>query len=99
MAIKKGMSDELLAGRDPAAVFTKDGLFDELKEALAERVLKAELDDQLDVEAKAGRSNHRNGYSKKTDLTETSKIDLRIPRDRESTFDPKLIQRYQRRLT
>jgi putative transposase len=72
-------------------------LFDELKKALAERVLKAELDDHLDGEAKAGRSNHRNGYSKKTVLTETSKIDLRIPRDREGTFDPKLIQRYQRR--
>jgi putative transposase len=97
MAIKKGTLDELLAGRDPAAVFAKDGLFDELKKALAERVLKAELDDHLDGEAKAGRPNHRNGYSKKTVLTETSKIDLRIPRDREGTFDPKLIQRYQRR--
>lgn len=97
MAIKKGTLDELLAGRDPAAVFAKDGLFDELKKALAERVLRAELDDHLDGEAKAGRQNHRNGYSKKTVLTETSKIDLRIPRDREGTFDPKLIQRYQRR--
>lgn len=97
MAIKKGTLDDLLAGRDPAAVFAKDGLFDELKKALAERVLKAELDDHLDGEAKAGRSNHRNGFSKKTVLTETSKIDLRIPRDREGTFDPKLIQRYQRR--
>ena len=29
-------------------------------------------------------------------LTETSKLDLRIPRDREGTFDPKLIARYQR---
>lgn len=55
MAIKKGTLDELLAGRDPAAVFAKDGLFDELKKALAERVLKAELDDHLDGEAKAGR--------------------------------------------
>ena len=38
-----------------------------------------------------------NGSSKKTVLTETPKIDVRIPRDREGTFDPKLIQRYQRR--
>ena len=30
-------------------------------------------------------------------LTETAKIDVRIPRDREGRFDPKLIQRYQRR--
>ena len=45
MAIKKGTLDELLSGRDPKEVFSKDGLFDELKKALAERVLNAELDD------------------------------------------------------
>ena len=69
----------------------------ELKKALAERVLNAEIDDHLDGEAAAGKRNIRNGYSKKTVLTETSKLDLRIPRDREGTFDPKLIARYQRR--
>ena len=68
--------------------FAKDGLFDELKKALAERVLNAEIDDHLDGEAAAGKRNSRNGYSKKRVLTETSKLDLRIPRDREGTFDP-----------
>jgi len=97
MAIKKDTLDQLLSGRDPKEVFSKDGLFDELKKALAERVLNAELDDHLDGEAVAGKANHRNGYSKKTVLTETSKIDIKVPRDREGTFDPKLIQRYQRR--
>ena len=97
MAIKKDPLDGLLAGRDRQAVFAKDGLFDELKKALAERVLNAEIDDHLDFEAAAGKRNSRNGYWKKTVLTETSKLDLRIPRDREGTFDPKLIARYQRR--
>ena len=97
MAIKKDTLDGLLSGHDPQAVFAKDGLFDELKKALAERVLNAEIDDHLDGEAAAGKRNSRNGYSKKRVLTETSKLDLRIPRDREGTFDPKLIARYQRR--
>jgi putative transposase len=97
MAIKKDILDGLLAGRDPKAVFGKDGLFDELKKALAERVLNAELDEHLEGEAAEGKANHRNGHSKKTVLTETSKIDVRIPRDREGTFDPKLIAKYQRR--
>src|SRR3954466_4898898 len=97
MAIKKDTLDQLLDGRDPKEVFNKDGLFDELKKALAERVLNAELDDHLESEAPAGRRNHRNGHSKKTVLTETAKLDIRIPRDREGTFDPKLIARYQRR--
>jgi putative transposase len=52
------------------------GLFDELKKALAERVLNAELDDHLDNEAAEGSRDRRNGYSKKTVLTETAKIDV-----------------------
>jgi putative transposase len=48
-------------------------------------------------EAAAGKANHRNGYSIKTVLTETSRIGIKIPCDREGTFDPKLIQRYQSR--
>ena len=82
--------------RDPKDMLPNDGLFDELKKALAERVMNAELDDHLEGEAAAGKSNHRNGYSKKTVLTETSKINVKLPPDREGSFDPKLIARYQR---
>ena len=45
MAIDKDELDQLLAGRDPQELFAKDGLLDELKKALSERMLSAELDD------------------------------------------------------
>src|SRR3954452_22737107 len=97
MAIEKDLLDQLLAGRDPKDVFSKDGLVDELKKALSERILNTELDEHLDSDGAEGKSNHRNGYSKKSDLTGTSKMTLSVPRDRAGTFDPKLIAKYQRR--
>jgi len=42
--ITNEMVDQLLAGRDPATVFSSGGLVDELKKRLAERMLNAELD-------------------------------------------------------
>ncbi len=96
MAIEKDVLDQLLAGRDPGELFAKDGLLDELKKALSERMLAAELDDQLENESAAGAFNRRNGSSKKTVLTGTSKVTLEVPRDRAGTFDPKLIAKYQR---
>ena len=46
--------DQLLAGRDPQATLGRDGLVDELKRALAERALNAEMDHHLDGEAAEG---------------------------------------------
>lgn len=97
MAIEKDILDQLLAGRDPQEVFSRDGLVDELKKALSERILNAELDEHLGGERQEGRPNRRNGSSPKTVLTGVSKVTLDIPRDRAGTFDPKLIARYQRR--
>lgn len=97
MAIEKDLLDQLLAGRDPKEVFAKDGLLDDLKKALSERILNAELDEHLEEERSEGGSNRRNASSKKSVLTGTSRMSLSIPRDRAGTFDPKLIAKYQRR--
>ena len=66
--------DQLMSGRDPSTVFDKDGLLDELKRAIAERALNAEMDHHLSTEATAGDGNSRNGYGKKTLLTDTGKL-------------------------
>lgn len=98
MAIDKDLLDQLLAGRDPKDVFSKDGLLDDLKKALSERILDAELDEHLEQEARDGGGNRCNGTSKKTVLTGSSKLTISVPRDRAGSFDPKLIAKYQRRV-
>ena len=78
-------------------MFSRDGLFGDLKKALSERILSAELDEHLADEQAEGAANRRNGHSHKTVLTGSTKMTLAIPRDRAGTFDPKLIAKYQRR--
>ena len=67
--IKAELLDELLKGQDPKKLFEQNGLLDELKKSLAERVLNAELDHHLDQECEQATGNHRNGSSSKTVLT------------------------------
>ena len=101
MAVRKELIEELLANRNPEEVFAQDGLLDELKKALAERILNAEMDQHLAAEradAAIGEPrNHRNGHSRKTVLTGTGKLDLQVPRDRQASFEPQLIAKYRRR--
>ena len=96
-AIPDALLDQLLDGSDPRTAFNPDGILDALKKALAERMLNAEMDQHLSSEASDGRANTRNGYGQKTVLTDTGRLALDIPRDRQGTFDPQLIAKYQRR--
>ena len=101
MAVRKELIEELLANRNPEEVFAQDGLLDELKKALAERILNAEMDQHLAAERAdeviGEPRNHRNGHSRKTVLTGTGKLDLQVPRDRQASFEPQLIAKYRRR--
>jgi putative transposase len=44
-----------------------------------------------------GEGNSRNGYGRKSVVTDTGRIALEVPRDRQASFDPQLIAKYQRR--
>jgi putative transposase len=44
-----------------------------------------------------GAGNTRNGYGKKTVLTDSGKVEIVVPRDREASFDPQIIAKYQKR--
>ncbi len=96
-AVSAELLDELLAGQDPATVLTSDGLLGDLKKALAERMLNAEMDAHLDSESERRTGNHRNGSSQKTVLSNDGEVVLSIPRDRHGHFDSTLVKKYQRR--
>ena len=93
--IPDALLDQLLAGADPKTAFDPNGLIEGLKKALAERALNAEMDHHLGGDDGAG--NARNGYGRKTVTTDTGRFELDVPRDRQSSFDPQLIAKYQRR--
>ncbi len=40
--------------------------------------------------------NYRNGYSKKTVKTQLGEVDIKVPRDRNGSFEPKIIGKYDR---
>jgi len=92
--IPDAILDQLLAGADAKTAFEPNGLIEDLKKALAERVLNAAMDHHLAGEEPG---NRRNGYGKKTVITDTGRIELAVPRDREARFDPQLIAKSQRR--
>ena len=99
---RKGrISEELLAGQDAAEVFRSGELIDDLKKAVAERALgrrDGQMDAHLEGEAERDAGNHRNGHNRKRVLTDAGSMDLEVPRDRQGRFEPRLVERYARRL-
>ncbi|MBV8401540.1 MAG: transposase, partial [Acetobacteraceae bacterium] len=79
------------------------GLLGKLTKMVIESALEGELDDHLGYEKNdpAGRDggNSRNGYRAKTVITDTGPVEITVPRDRESSFEPKIVAKRQRRLT
>ena len=79
-----------------------DGLLNQITKAVLERALEAEMSEHLGYEAgdPAGRGtgNSRNGRSSKTVATTNGPVDMRIPRDRNSTFEPRIVPKHARRV-
>jgi transposase-like protein len=79
-----------------------DGVLTELTSRIMNRALDAELTDHLGYErgdsVGRGSGNNRNGTSPKTVLTDAGAVPVEVPRDRNGTFEPKLVAKRQRRL-
>lgn len=100
--IPEELLDRLLAGYEkPEDLIGEAGLFKQLKKALIERALGAELTHHLGYEkgdpGGRGSGNSRNGTSAKKVLTEDGEIAIAAPRDRAGTFEPQLIAKGQTR--
>jgi len=103
--------DELLEDyQGPEAILGKDGLLKQLSKRLVERALQAELSHHLEQEHQQTLQpksetaedeplrNSRNGYSAKTVQGDLGQLPIQVPRDRQSTFEPVLVPKGQRRL-
>jgi putative transposase len=101
MSFKKEMLDELLKScKNPSDFFGERGGFRDLKKALVERMLEAELSHHLGYEKSEqlkSTGNYRNGKTTKKLITEDGEMKISIPRDRLSDFEPQLIAKHQRR--
>ena len=93
--------EQLIPGPVTPAQF--EDIFQGFKKAFMERALGAEMSQHLGYkpgEAKPeGTTNHRNGKSAKTVLTDSGALAIEVPRDRQASFEPQLIGKHERRFT
>jgi transposase-like protein len=99
--IPKELIDQFVSG--PMSAEAVQAASMAFKKALIERALGAELSHHLGYLPGATRpedaANHRNGTSGKTVLTEDGPLRIEVPRDREGSFEPRLIPKHERRFT
>jgi putative transposase len=94
--------EDLLSKTNPSELFGKDGLFQQLKKQIVEKILTSELEHELGYSrhSKVPKidNNRRNGSYEKTIIDENgSRITVAVPRDREGEFVPQLLPKGVRR--
>jgi putative transposase len=95
--------DELLIGKTTEEIVGPKGLLKQLTKALIERAMNAELNHHLGYQKHApegrGTGNSRNGRSRKKVQGDFGSVEIEVPRDRNGTYDPKIIPKHERRFT
>ncbi len=84
---------------DLTTVFKEGGLYKELTKRLVEKMLNSEMQNYLGYEKNqhSNTENARNGTSSKKLITQQGKIEIDVPRDRNSDFTPVIVAKRQRR--
>src|SRR6266700_2241157 len=104
MAIDLKIIDKLLADyKSPEDIIGENGLLKQLTKALLERAMQAELTEHLGYEkhdpAGHNSGNSRNGGTTKTLKGDFGEMPLETPRDRNGSYEPKIIGKSQTRFT
>ena len=103
---KHEVPDELLSSllanyKKPEDLIGENGLLKQLTKLLVEKALDAEMTEHLGHEKHEpvanGAGNTRNGRSRKTLKGEFGELPIEVPRDRQGSFEPKLIPKHQTR--
>jgi len=93
---------DALKGLEPDEITGPGGLLTQLAGRVIETALGAELSGHLGYPPgqapPGGAGNHRNGHTAKTVQTELGPVEVRTPRDRQGSFEPKLVGKRQTRL-
>ena len=102
--INPDLIDELLKDyQEPEDIIGDNGLLKQLTKAILERALESELTHELGYKkhSPTGRNggNSRNGKSSKTLKTDHGDMEISVPRDRTSKFEPQIVKKGQRRFS
>lgn len=89
--------------KDPKEILGENGLLKQMTKKLVEKALEKELTNHLGYSKKSTKGNNsgnsRNGYSDKTIKGDFGEVQIQVPRDRTSNFNPQIIEKGQRRFT
>src|ERR1035441_6773160 len=104
MAIDLNLIDKLLADyKKPEDIIGENGLLKQLTKALLERAMQAEMTDHLGYgkhdQAGNNSGNSRNGKTSKALKGDFGEMPLETPRDRNGTFEPRIVAKGQTRFT
>lgn len=103
-AVEVALAEELVerARSEGVELVGPGGLLTDLTRTVLETALEVEMDDHLGYPKHAvegrDRGNSRNGTRSKTVLTEVGEVRIEVPRDRDGSFEPKIVRKRQRRL-
>ena len=98
--VKEAVDLLLSNEQDMSTILQEGGLIKQLTKALLEKALEAEMDDHLGYNkyARNNNKNSRNGTNNKNIITDNGVIELEVPRDRESDFEPQLVPKRKTRI-